>query len=56
LAEGGDEIKVRWAEEEISPRTFARSIAQQGGRNEDWIEQAVRHKYRDCEREALAKM
>ncbi len=35
--------------------TFARSIAQQRGRNEDWIEQAVRHSIAIGEREALAK-
>ena len=35
--------------------TFARTIAQQRGRNEDWIEQAVRHSVAIGEREALAK-
>jgi membrane-bound serine protease (ClpP class) len=35
--------------------TFARAIAQQRGRNEDWIEQAVRHSIAIGEREALAK-
>lgn len=35
--------------------SFARSIAQQRGRNEDWMEQAVRHSVAIGDREALQK-
>ena len=56
VAEGGDEIKGAMGQKmENFTATFARSIAQQRGRNEDWIEQAVRHSVAIGEREALAK-
>jgi len=56
VAEGGDEIKGAMGQKmENFTATFARSIAQQRGRNEDWIEQAVRHSIAIGEREALAK-
>ncbi len=56
VAEGGDEIKGAMGQKmENFTATFARAIAQQRGRNEDWIEQAVRHSIAIGEREALAK-
>ena len=56
VAEGGDEIKGAMGQKmENFTATFARSIAQQRGRNEDWVEQAVRHSIAIGEREALAK-
>ena len=56
VVEGGDEIKGAMGQKmENFTATFARAIAQQRGRNEDWIEQAVRHSIAIGEREALAK-
>ena len=56
VEEGGDDIKGAMGQKmENFTATFARSIAQQRGRNEDWIEQAVRHSIAIGEREALAK-
>ncbi len=56
VGEGGEDIKGPMGQKiENFTATFARSIAQQRGRNEDWIEQAVRHSIAIGEREALAK-
>lgn len=56
VEEGGDDIKGAMGQKiENFTATFARTIAQQRGRNEDWIEQAVRHSIAIGEREALAK-
>jgi membrane-bound serine protease (ClpP class) len=56
VEEGGEDIKGAMGQKiENFTATFARSIAQQRGRNEDWIEQAVRHSIAVGEREALAK-
>jgi len=40
---------------EIFTAPFARTIAEQRGRNQDWVEQAVRHSVAIGEREALAR-
>jgi membrane-bound serine protease (ClpP class) len=56
VEEGGEDIKGAMGEKlENFTATFARAIAQQRGRNEDWIEQAVRHSVAIGEREALAR-
>jgi membrane-bound serine protease (ClpP class) len=56
VEEGGGDIKgVMGQKIENFTASFARSIAQQRGRNQDWIEQAVRHSLAIGEREALAK-
>lgn len=56
VEEGGSDIKGVMGEKiENFTATFARSIAQQRGRNEDWVEQAVRHSVAIGEREALQK-
>ncbi len=56
IEEGGSDIKgTLGVKVENFTASFARSIAQQRGRNEDWIEQAVRHSIAIGEREALAK-
>ena len=56
VEEGGEDIKGTMGQKvENFTATFARTIAQQRGRNEDWIEQAVRHSVAIGEREALAK-
>ncbi|MDB5108005.1 MAG: hypothetical protein JWM69_946 [Candidatus Binatus sp.] len=56
VSEGGDDIKGAMGQKvENFTASFARSIAQQRGRNEDWVEQAVRHSIAIGEREALAK-
>ena len=56
VEEGGSDIKgVMGQKIENFTASFARSIAQQRGRNQDWIEQAVRHSLAIGEREALAK-
>lgn len=56
VEEGGEDIKGPMGQKiENFTATFARTIAQQRGRNEDWIEQAVRHSVAIGEREALAK-
>ncbi len=56
VEEGGADIKgVMGQKIENFTASFARSIAQQRGRNQDWIEQAVRHSIAIGEREALAK-
>ena len=56
VEEGGEDIKGAMGQKvENFTATFAREIAQQRGRNEDWIEQAVRHSVAIGEREALAK-
>ena len=56
VEEGGGDIKGDMGQKvENFTATFAREIAQQRGRNEDWIEQAVRHSVAIGEREALAK-
>jgi membrane-bound serine protease (ClpP class) len=52
----GEDIKGAMGQKmENFTATFARTIAQQRGRNEDWVEQAVRHSIAIGEREALAK-
>jgi len=54
--EGGGDIKGDMGQKvENFTAAFAREIAQQRGRNEDWMEQAVRHSVAIGEREALAK-
>ncbi|MGH7778633.1 MAG: NfeD family protein [Candidatus Binataceae bacterium] len=56
VEEGGSDIKgVMGQKVENFTASFARSIAQERGRNEDWIEQAVRHSAAIGEREALQK-
>ena len=56
VEEGGDDIKGAMGQKmENFTASFARRIAQERGRNEDWIEQAVRHSVAIGEREALAK-
>jgi membrane-bound serine protease (ClpP class) len=56
VEEGGANIQGAMGQKiENFTASFARSIAQQRGRNEDWIEQAVRHSVAIGEREALAK-
>lgn len=56
VEEGGEDIKGAMGQKvENFTATFARTIAQQRGRNEDWVEQAVRHSVAIGEREALAK-
>ncbi|MFZ0678303.1 NfeD family protein [Candidatus Binatus sp.] len=56
VEQGGEDIKgVMGTKIENFTATFARTIAQQRGRNEDWVEQAVRHSIAIGEREALAK-
>lgn len=56
VEEGGGEIKgVMGQKVENFTAGFARAIAQERGRNQDWIEQAVRHSISIGEREALAK-
>jgi membrane-bound serine protease (ClpP class) len=56
VEEGGEDVKGVMGEKvENFTATFGRSIAQQRGRNEDWMEQAVRHSVAIGEREALAK-
>jgi membrane-bound serine protease (ClpP class) len=56
VEEGGQDIQGAMGQKvENFTATFARAIAQQRGRNEDWIEQAVRHSVAIGEREALAK-
>ncbi len=56
VEEGGEDIKGTMGQKvENFTATFGRTIAQQRGRNEDWIEQAVRHSVAIGEREALAK-
>ena len=56
VEEGGGDIKGEMGQKmENFTATFARTIAQQRGRNEDWVEQAVRHSIAIGEREALAK-
>jgi membrane-bound serine protease (ClpP class) len=56
VEEGGGDIRgVMGQKVENFTVSFARSIAQQRGRNEDWIEQAVRHSVAIGEREALQK-
>ena len=56
VEEGGGDIKGDMGQKvENFTATFAREIAQQRGRNEDWVEQAVRHSVAIGEREALAK-
>ncbi len=54
VEETGSDIKgVMGKKIENFTATFARNIAQDRGRNEDWIEQAVRHSVAIGEREAL---
>ncbi|MGO9606070.1 MAG: NfeD family protein [Candidatus Binataceae bacterium] len=56
VEEGGEDIRGAMGEKvENFTVGFARSIAQQRDRNEDWIEQAVRHSVAIGEREALQK-
>jgi len=56
VEEGGENIEGAMGQKiENFTATFGRTIAQQRGRNEDWIEQAVRHSVAIGEREALAK-
>ena len=56
VEQGGEDIKGAMGQKiENFTATFARTIAQQRGRNEDWVEQAVRHSIAIGEREALAK-
>jgi membrane-bound serine protease (ClpP class) len=56
VEESGSDIKGVMGEKiENFTATFARTIAQDRGRNEDWIEQAVRHSVAIGEREALQK-
>ena len=56
VEEGGQEIKGVMGEKlENFAATWARTIAEQRGRNQDWIESAVRHSVAIGEREALAK-
>jgi membrane-bound serine protease (ClpP class) len=56
VEQSGEDIKGAMGQKmENFTATFARTIAQQRGRNEDWVEQAVRHSNAIGEREALAK-
>ena len=56
VEEGGADIRGAMGQKvENFTAGFARSIAQQRGRNEDWVEQAVRHSVAIGEREALQK-
>ncbi len=56
VEEGGADIRgVMGQKVENFTASFARSIARQRGRNEDWIEQAVRRSVAIGEREALQK-
>ena len=56
VEEGGADIKGVMGEKiENFAVSFARTIAEQRGRNQDWIEEAVRHSAAIGEREALAK-
>ncbi len=56
VEEGGQDIKGAMGRKiENFTATFARSIARERGRNEDWIEQAVRRSAAIGEREALQK-
>jgi membrane-bound serine protease (ClpP class) len=56
VEEGGGDIHGAMGQKvENFTASFARSIAQQRGRNEDWIEQAVRHSAAIGEREAMQK-
>jgi len=56
VEEGGEEIHgVMGQKIENFTVSFARSIARQRGRNEDWVEEAVRHSVAIGEREALQK-
>ncbi len=56
VEEGGADIRgVMGQKVENFTASFARSIAQQRGRNQDWIEQAVRRSVVIGEREALQK-
>ena len=56
VEEGGSDIHgVMGQKIENFTAGFARTIAQQRGRNQDWIEQAVRHSVAIGEREALQK-
>ncbi|HUY27559.1 MAG TPA: nodulation protein NfeD [Candidatus Binataceae bacterium] len=56
VEEGGSDIKGAMGQKiENFTASFARSIAQQRGRNQDWIEQAVRASAAIGEREALQK-
>ena len=56
VEEGGEDIHgVMGQKIENFTVSFARSIARQRGRDEDWMEQAVRHSVAIGEREALQK-
>src|SRR5215467_12895877 len=56
VEEGGADIHGALGQKvENFTASFARSIAQRRGRNEDWVEQAVRHSVAITEREALQK-
>ncbi len=56
VEESGAEVRGVMGEKvENYAVSFARTIAEQRGRNADWIEQAVRHSAAIGEREALAK-
>jgi len=56
VEEGGEDIRGTLGQKvENFTASFARSIAEQRGRNEDWFEQAVRHSVAIGEREALEK-
>ena len=56
VEEGGADIRGELGQKvENFTASFARTIAQQRGRNEDWYEQAVRHSVAIGEREALQK-
>jgi len=56
VEEGGGDIHGALGQKvENFTASFARSIAEQRGRNEDWYEQAVRHSVAIGEREALQK-
>src|SRR5215475_1439248 len=56
VEEGGEDIRGALGHKvENFTASFARSIAQRRGRNEDWIEQAVRHSDSIGDREALQK-
>jgi membrane-bound serine protease (ClpP class) len=56
IEEGGEEIKGVMGEKiENFAATWARTIAEQRGRNQDWMEAAVRHSAAIGERDALAK-
>ncbi|HUO06133.1 MAG TPA: nodulation protein NfeD [Candidatus Binataceae bacterium] len=56
VEEGGGDISGTMGQKvENFTASFARTIAQQRGRNQDWIEQAVRHSVAIGDREALDK-